>query len=422
MRLLVVGGGGREHALVWKLRQSKKVSKIYAIPGNGGIGEEADLLLGRPEDLEGIVTHCRGQKIDFVVVGPELPLTLGLVDRLEREKIPCFGPSRQAAELEGSKAFTKQLLREEKIPTAHFETFSDFDRAVDFLKSQAYPIVIKADGLAAGKGVLICKDRSEAVGALEKILKKRIFGGAGERVVIEEFLKGEEVSFHVLVDGEQAVPLATAQDYKRVRDGDEGPNTGGMGATTPNQFFSPDLEKVVLRTIIRPTIEGLKRRGIIYRGVLYAGLMLTSSGPRLLEYNVRFGDPETQVLMARLDSDLMELMEYTMAGRLDRAAPVWKKEVALTVVLAAHGYPDEVCKGDEIAGLEKAKSVLGTVVFHAGTRKEEGRWLTNGGRVLGVTSWGKDLRQARERAYDACDKIYWKGVHYRKDIGLKGSL
>jgi phosphoribosylamine---glycine ligase len=421
MRVLVIGSGGREHAIVWKLSQSPRVKKIYCAPGNAGTGETAENVAVRPEDLAGIAALVREKKIDLVVVGPELPLTLGLSDLLTKEKIPVFGPSRDAAVLEGSKAWTKRFLQEHRIPTAQFETFEDYDRAVDFLNTQAYPIVIKADGLAAGKGVLIAKDRSEAVAGLESILKKGVFGEAGRKVVIEEFLRGEEASFLALVDGNSILPLDSCQDHKRVGEGDTGPNTGGMGAYSPARVVSEVVKERVIEEILKPTLQGLKAKGIDYRGVLYAGLMIDRAGEaKLLEYNVRFGDPETQALMVRWDGDLLDDMEATVMGRLSGRRLLWKDRPSVCVVMAAHGYPGETALGDEIRGLREAGSVPETVVFHAGTKPQDGRVVTAGGRVLGVTALGRDLRQARERAYDACEKIYWKGVHFRRDIGVKG--
>ncbi|MBI2981112.1 MAG: phosphoribosylamine--glycine ligase [Deltaproteobacteria bacterium] len=420
MKVLVIGSGGREHAIVWKLSQSKRAKKIYSAPGNPGTASLAENLSVQADDLQGILKAAREKKIDLVVVGSELPLTLGIQDLFAKEGIPLFGPSKAAAGLEGSKAFAKQLLCEAKVPTAHFEVFSDFDRAVDFLQTQSYPVVVKADGLAAGKGVLICKDRAETVQGLTRIMKGGLFGEAGRQVVIEEFLRGEEASFHALVDGESILPLASSQDHKRVRDHDEGPNTGGMGAISPTPLISKEMESQVLQEILIPTLRALRQRGIDYRGVLYAGLMLTASGPKSLEYNVRFGDPETQPILVRLEEDLLDLIEKTITGRLKGEALHWRPESSVCVVMAAHGYPGRVRTGDEISGLDRAEKMPKTVVFHSGTRQEGGKFLTSGGRVLGVTSCGKDLREARERAYDACEKIYWKGVHYRRDIGLKG--
>jgi phosphoribosylamine--glycine ligase len=420
MNLLVIGGGGREHALVWKLSQSPRVGKIYCAPGNGGTGDKAENVPVKPEDLGAVVALAKEKKIDLVVVGPELPLTLGLADALDKEKIPVFGPNKAAAVLEGSKAWTKRFLRDHAIPTAHYESFEDFDRAADFLNTQSYPVVIKADGLAAGKGVVIAKDRAEAVAALESILKKKIFGEAGRTVVIEEFLKGEEASFLALVDGASVLPLDSSQDHKRVGEGDTGPNTGGMGVYSPAPVVTDSVREKVMAKILLPTLKGLRAKGIDYKGVLYAGLMIDAGEPKLLEYNVRFGDPETQALMVRWDGDLLEDFEATVTGRLSGRGLRWKPGASVCVVMAAHGYPGEIATGDVIQGLKEAGTVPETVVFHAGTKaKADGSIVTSGGRVLGVTALGQTLRQARERAYDACEKIYWRGAHYRRDIGSR---
>ncbi len=420
MKVLVIGSGGREHALVWKISQSPRVKKIYCAPGSAGMEALAEGVIIPSQDLDQLLSFAKKEKIDLTVVGPELPLTLGIVDLFEKEGLKIFGPRKEAALLEGSKAFTKKLLLENGIPTAHFEVFEDYDRAIEFLKTQAYPLVIKADGLAAGKGVLIAQDRAQAVEGLDLIFKKKAFGEAGRKAVIEEFLAGEEASFHALIDGKSILPLDSAQDHKRVGDGDTGLNTGGMGVYSPAPVVTEAIRDEVIERILKPTLRGLLKKGITYRGVLYAGLMITSQGPKLLEYNVRFGDPETQALLMRLDEDLLEVMEATVDGRLQGKTLRWKKDASVCVVMAAHGYPGEVRAGDEIRGLEVAASIPETVVFHAGTKKVNQQWLTAGGRVLGVTALGKDVRQARERAYDVCEKIYWAGVHYRKDIGRRG--
>ncbi len=423
MKILIVGNGGREHALAWKLARSPRVKKLYCAPGNAGTLNAADAAENvalKADDVPGLTAFAREKAVDLVVVGPELPLTLGLADVLEAEKIPVFGPKKAAAVLEGSKAWTKRFLREHAIPTAHFEVFEDYDRAVDFLATQSYPLVVKADGLAAGKGVIIAKDRAEALAALDTVLKRKVFGSAGEKVVIEEFLQGEEASFLALVDGASVLPLDSCQDHKRVGEGDTGPNTGGMGAYSPAPVVTSAVRERVLEKILQPTLKGLKARGVDYRGVLYAGLMIDRSGePKLLEYNVRFGDPETQALMVRWEGDLVDDIEATIAGRLSGRAIRWREGASVCVVMAAHGYPGDVTTGDEIRGLKEAASVPETVVFHAGTKMSDGKVVTSGGRVLGVTALGRDLRQARERAYDACEKIYCKGMHYRRDIGLK---
>lgn len=421
MKILVVGSGGREHALVWKLSQSSRVRKIYCAPGNAGTSQQAENVPIKPDDLPGLVSFAREKGVDLVVIGPELPLTLGLADLLEGEKIPVFGPNKAAAVLEASKAWTKAFLREHAIPTAHYEVFEDPAKAVDFLDTQSYPIVIKADGLAAGKGVIIAKDRAEAVAAIDSILRKGVFGEAGQKIVIEEFLQGEEASFLALVDGASILPLDSAQDHKRVGEGDTGPNTGGMGVYSPAPVVTEAVRTQVVETILIPTLKGLKARGIEYRGVLYAGLMIDRlQRPRLLEYNVRFGDPETQALLMRWGGDLLDDLEATVTGKLSGRTLKWKEGASVCVVMAARGYPESAVTGDVITGLKEAASVPETVVFHAGTKKQGDDIVTAGGRVLGVTALGHNLRQARERAYDACEKIYCKGMHYRRDIGMKG--
>ncbi|QQR80402.1 MAG: phosphoribosylamine--glycine ligase [Deltaproteobacteria bacterium] len=416
MKILVIGNGGREHALIWKLSQSSRVKKIYAAPGNGGTGALAENIPIKADNIPELLAFAQKEKIDLTVVGPEVPLTMGIVDEFEKEKLPIFGPNRTGAILEASKAWTKQFLKEEKIPTAHFEVFEEYAPAIDFLSTQAYPIVIKADGLAAGKGVIIAKDRAEAVSALESVLKDKVFGDAGRKVVIEEFLVGREASFQVLVDGHSFLPLDSAQDHKRVGEGDTGPNTGGMGVFSPSPYVTESIRQQTIDTIILPTLKGLLKRGIHFKGVLYAGLMMTQDGPKLLEYNCRFGDPETQALMVRLEDDLVDVLEATISGRLSELSLHWKPGASVCVVMAAHGYPGDVTTGDVIEGLDRV-SLPETVVFHAGTKNVDGKTVTSGGRVLGVTAAGKDMRQARERAYDVCEKVHWKGVHYRRDIG-----
>ncbi len=420
MKVLVIGGGGREHAIVWKLLQSPRVRKVYCAPGNAGIaGLAACVDLGGSQDL---LSFARKEGIDLTIVGPEAPLVAGIVDAFQAEKMPIFGPRKEGAILEASKAFTKDFLQRHAVPTAGYETFDDYDKARDFVLSRPLPVVLKADGLAAGKGVLICQSESEALQGLDQILRRRIFGDAGRQVVIEDFLAGTELSYHVVVAGSSFLPLASSQDHKRVGDGDQGPNTGGMGAYSPAPFLTPELEQKVHEEILAPTVRGLEKEGRLFQGVLYAGLMLTAEGPKLLEYNVRFGDPETEVLMMRLESDLVDLIEAVLAGKLSGYSLRWKSGASVTVVMAARGYPATVQKGDVIEGLEAAGSVPETVVFHAGTAAREGRMVTSGGRVLAVTSQGADMDQARRRVYEACGKIHWDGVHYRKDIGTRTSF
>ncbi len=419
MKVLVIGSGGREHALVWKIRQSPKVEKIYCAPGNAGIGEIADLVPIAPEAIEKLADFAEKEQIDLTVVGPEIPLTLGIVDLFHKRSRKIFGPNRAAAKLEGSKAFAKELLKECRIQTASFETFSDALSAKRYLAGQQPPYVIKADGLAAGKGVFICSSHKEAEDAIDDILVRKLFGQAGEQVVIEEFLKGEEASFMALTDGEHLLPLASSQDHKRVFDGDLGPNTGGMGAYSPAPVVTPSIHRRILEEILEPLLEGLRKRKIHYRGVIYAGLMITDQGPKVLEFNARFGDPECQPVIMRLKSDLVPLFEAAIGGKVDQVEAEWKDDSAVCVVLCSQGYPGSYEKGKEIQGLEKLKGWERGFVFHAGTSKEHGCVLTLGGRVLGVTALGKDIDEAVREVYGAVGEIQWEGMHYRKDIARR---
>jgi phosphoribosylamine--glycine ligase len=422
MKILVIGGGGREHALVWKLRQSPRVEKIFVAPGNDGIGESAELVPIAVDDIEKLAAFAEKNRVDLTVVGPELPLTLGIAELFQQRGLKIFAPGREAARLEGSKAFAKEMLRENKIPTAAFATFSDAAAAKKYLGELKAPYVIKADGLAAGKGVLICASRAEAEAAIDDVLTRRVFGAAGDKVVVEEFLEGEEASFIVLTDGERILPLASSQDHKRVFDNDQGPNTGGMGAYSPAPIVTPAIHRRIMDEILKPLLAGLKKRGIVYRGTLYAGLMLTADGPKVLEFNARFGDPECQPLMVRLKSDLVPLIETTIEGRLDKVEAEWHDDPAVCVVLTSGGYPGDYVKGKEIRGLERLKDWQSGAVFHAGTVKKDGRWLTSGGRVLGVTARGRDIAAAAAEAYRAAAEIHWEGMHYRRDIAKKALL
>jgi phosphoribosylamine--glycine ligase len=420
MRVLIVGGGGREHALAWKLRQSPRVDALICAPGNAGIAEIASCVPLAPQDVSGLVALARERGVDTVVIGPELPLTLGLVDRLAAEGIRAFGPTQAAARLEGSKAFTKALLRRLGIPTAAFGVFDDAETARRHVQAIGAPVVVKADGLAAGKGVFVCSTVTEAEQAIAQLMRARSFGAAGARVVVEEFLEGEELSFMALSDGTTVLPLAPAQDYKRVGDGDCGPNTGGMGAYSPVPSCTPALEERVMREVMIPVVQALAAEGVPYRGVLYAGLMVRDGLPRVLEFNVRFGDPECQVLMMRLRSDLAELVERTCEGTLGEARLAWDPRPAVCVVLAAAGYPEAVRTGDEICGLERLADWRDGAVFHAGTRRTpEGRLVTDGGRVLGVTALGEDMTSAIAAAYRAVATLSWPGMHYRRDIAQR---
>ena len=419
MKILVIGSGGREHALVWKLSQSPRVQKIFCAPGSAAIGELAELVPITPERVQQLAEFAAREKIDLTVVGPELPLTLGIADVFSAQGLRLFGPDRAAAQLEGSKAFAKELLKENHIPTASFGVFTQAAPAKRFCEQQSPPYVVKADGLAAGKGVLICASRDQAEAAIDEILVQKSFGQAGETVVIEEFLEGEEASFMAVTDGEHLVPLATSQDHKRVFDRDRGPNTGGMGAYSPAPVVTPQIHRQVLNEILIPLLAGLKKRGICYRGLIYAGLMITHHGPKVLEFNVRFGDPECQPIMMRLHSDLVPLLEATIDGTLDQVQPVWRDDAAVCVVLCAHGYPGTYDKGSEIHGLEKLKTWENGFAFHAGTSKQNGKWLTSGGRVLGVTARGSSIAEAVREAYAGVKKISWDGMHYRTDIGYR---
>jgi len=419
MRVLVIGGGGREHALVWKLRQSPRVSALYCAPGNAGIAEEAECVPIAADDVKGLLRFAEERHIDLTVVGPELPLTLGLVDRFTAAGLSAFGPTAAAARLEGSKAFTKELLRHEHVPTAFFGVFGDPDDAARYVREVGAPVVVKADGLASGKGVFICATVAEALEAVDELMRARLFGDAGGRVVVEEFLEGEEVSFMALTDGTTVLPLATSQDHKRALDGDRGPNTGGMGACSPTPIVTPALQDRILREIMEPVVRGLARQGVRYTGVLYAGLMVQDGHVKVLEFNVRFGDPEAQALLVRLRSDLLELIERACDGRLAGATIDWDARAAVCVVLAAEGYPGAVERGRRIEGVEALRAWQGGKVFHAGTKRPDGALVTDGGRVLGVTALGDTIEQAVSEAYAAVARISWPGMHYRRDIGQR---
>ncbi len=420
MRILVVGSGGREHALCWAIAASPLCDKLYCAPGNAGIAEEAECVPIAADDLGRLVAFAREQRIDFVVVGPEAPLVLGLVDRLAEAGIKAFGPGAAAAALEGSKGFMKDLCARHDIPTATYARFSEPELAKAYVAEQGFPIVVKADGLAAGKGVVIAESLPQAIEAIDRMMGDRIFGAAGAELVIEERLAGEELSFFALVDGKTALPLASAQDHKRVGDGDTGPNTGGMGAYSPAPAASAVLEAEILGGIIQPTVAAMAEEGRPFKGVLYAGLMLTDAGPKLLEYNVRFGDPECQVLCLRLMSDLLPALMASADGVLGSFDLRWQPKAALTVVMAAKGYPGDYRKGTEIRGLDALAQMEDVKVFHAGTRRaEDGRLLADGGRVLGVSALGRDVAEARERAYRAVDAIDWPDGFCRRDIGWR---
>ena len=418
MNILVIGSGGREHALCWAIAASPLVENLYCAPGNAGIAGEATCLPVDPLDFDAIVKTCRDRKIDLVVVGPEQPLVAGLVDRLQSEGIRAFGPRASAAILEGSKGFTKDLCAKYGIPTAAYGRFSESAAAKGFIRRTGLPIVIKADGLAAGKGVVIAQSFEEADAAVDEMLGGR-FGNASESLVIEEFLEGEEASYFALCDGMDVLPLTSAQDHKRVGDGDVGPNTGGMGAYSPAPVVDAKMEARILSTIIKPTVAAMAAEDRPFAGVLYAGLMITRDGPKLIEYNARFGDPECQVLMPRVFGDIVPVLDACANRQLRHVGIRWKDEVALCVVMAAKGYPGDVDKGSEIRGLDSAPTNAKTVIFHAGTRAEAGKVTANGGRVLGVTALGADVAAAQKAAYAAVDRIDWPGGFCRRDIGWR---
>ena len=416
MKVLVIGSGGREHALCWGLAKSPQLTKLYCAPGNGGIREVADCFRLDVEDHRAVIQFCIDEAIDLVVVGPEAPLVDGLADSLEGAEIPVFGPSAAAAQLEGSKGFTKDLCAAHNIPTAAYGRFLDAETAKDYVRAHVGPVVVKADGLAAGKGVTVAETVPEAVAAIDACFSGE-FGVAGAEVVVEERLVGEEASFFALVDGTTALPLATAQDHKQVGDGDSGPNTGGMGAYSPAPVMTDELCQRTMDEIILPTVKAMNDAGTPYRGVLYAGLMITSAGPQLIEYNVRFGDPECQVLMMRLNSDLLEVLCATVGGILPKISLDWRPEAALSVVMAAKGYPGAYAKGSMIHGLDHAAEVEGVEIFHAGTEDVDGTIIAAGGRVLNVTALGWTVETARDKAYEAVDRIKWPDGFCRRDIG-----
>jgi phosphoribosylamine--glycine ligase len=421
MNLLLLGSGGREHALAWKIAASPLVEQLYCAPGNAGIAKECELVTLDPSDHGAVIAFCRAHHIDLVVVGPEAPLCAGIVDDLAAAGIKAFGPSRAAAQLEGSKGFTKDLCRAKKIPTAAYQRFDSAEPAKTFVRARGAPIVVKADGLAAGKGVVVAQDVGQAEDAIETMFGGE-FGTAGAQIVVEEFLHGEEASFFALCDGETAIPLAPAQDHKRAYDGDQGPNTGGMGAYSPAPVMTAEQARRTMEEIVLPTVRAMKAMGMPYKGVLYAGLMITADGPKLIEYNARFGDPECQVLMLRLMSDLVPALLACCDGMLKSFDLRWYPDAALTVVMAAKGYPGSYGKGSLIEGLDEAAQVEGVEIFHAGTIAQAGRLLANGGRVLDVSAVGKTVAEAQQRAYAAVDRIRWSDGFCRRDIGYRALI
>jgi phosphoribosylamine--glycine ligase len=421
MKILIVGSGGREHALAWKAKQSKRVEKVFVAPGNAGTALESliENVAIAVDDIASLLEFAQKETIDLTIIGPEIPLVLGIVDRFTEAGLRCFGPSAKAAQLEGSKTFSKDFMIRHHIPTAKYQTFTDKFAAIDYIRSQGAPIVVKADGLAAGKGVIIAQSEQEAIDAVEDMLSGNAFGDAGSRVVIEEFLQGEEASFIVIADGRHALPMATSQDHKARDNGDKGPNTGGMGAYSPAPVVTPDIHRRVMDEVIMPTLEGMAKDGLPYTGFLYAGLMISTDGSiKVLEYNCRFGDPETQPIMMRLKSDLVSLCEAALAGDLHKTDSAWDDRPALGVVLAAGGYPDAYQNGAVISGLPSEETANGKV-FHAGTKQIGSDTVTTGGRVLCACALGNTIEEAQTEAYKIAHRIYWDNMYYRTDIGFK---
>ena len=423
MRILVIGSGGREHALAWSIAQSKLADKVFCAPGNGGIHHQAECIDIKAEDIERLLEFAERERIDLTVVGPEAPLASGIVDEFNKAGLRIFGPGARGAQLEASKVLAKELMAKYNVPTADFQIFEGAPAAKKYIERIGAPCVVKADGLAQGKGVIVAKSVDEAEEAVDKIITERIFGDAGRRVIVEECLEGQEASILVFTDSKEVVPLASSQDHKRIFDEDKGPNTGGMGAYSPAPIVTPAIFKEILEKVIYKIIDGLVREGIIYKGVLYAGIMLTKEGPKTLEFNVRFGDPETQAILPRLKSDLLETMfaitENKLSKILKSGGLNWDARACVCVVCASGGYPGDYEKGKEISGLEEANKLKDVVVFHAGTKKIDGRILTNGGRVLGVTGLGNSINEAIQTTYQAVDKIHFEGMQFRRDIGRK---
>ena len=421
MKILIVGSGGREHALAWKAKQSPKVEKVFVAPGNPGSALEPGIenKAIAVDDIAGLLAFAQAEQIDLTIIGPEVPLVLGVVDQFQSAGLKCFGPKAKAAQLEGSKTFCKDFMIRHHIPTAYYQSFTDKALAVAYIHEQGAPIVVKADGLAAGKGVIVAQTEQEAIDAVEDMLSGNVFGEAGNRVVIEEFLEGEEASFIVIADGKHALPMATSQDHKARDNGDKGPNTGGMGAYSPAPVVTPAVYDIVMRDVINPTLKGMADDGLPYTGFLYAGLMISNDGTvKVLEYNCRFGDPETQPIMMRMKSDLVELCEAALTGELDKTSTEWDERAALGVVLAAGGYPDAYQKGDVISGLPTQEQV-DRKIFHAGTQQVGDDIVTSGGRVLCAVALGDTILEAQTKAYELADSIHWNNIYYRTDIGFK---
>jgi len=419
MKVLVIGSGGREHTLVWKITQSPKVSQIYCAPGNAGISQLIKCIDIDADNIEKLADFAKKEKVDLAVVGPELPLSRGIVNEFSKQGLRIFGPSKEATEIESSKVFSKHLMKKYDIPTANYEVFQNNEKALDYIKQQTFPLVIKADGLTAGKGVFIVKNLDQAGDALNTLMKEKIFGEAGMQVIVEEFLEGEEVSILAFCDGKTIMPMASSQDHKKIFDNNQGPNTGGMGAYSPVPFYTTEIKEKVCREILKPTVKGLLNEGREYKGVLYAGLILTKEGPKVLEFNARFGDPETEVVLPRLKTDLADILNAVIEGSLHKINIEWKNNSAVCVVVASGGYPGKYQKGKVISGLERLEKMKDVIAFHAGTKFQDGRIVTSGGRVLGITAWDNTISNAKEKAYKGVKEIYFEDMYYRKDIAAK---
>lgn len=419
MKVLIIGSGGREHTLIWKINQSPKVSQIYCAPGNAGISQLAQCINIDADNIEKLADFVQKEKIDLTVVGPELPLSKGIVNEFNKKNLRIFGPSQEATEIESSKVFSKHLMKKYNIPTANYEVFKNSEKALDYIKQQTFPLVIKADGLAAGKGVFIIKNLEQAKDALDILMKEKKFGEAGRQVVIEEFLEGEEISILAFCDGKTIIPMISSQDHKKIFDNDQGPNTGGMGAYSPVPFYTTEIKEKVCREILKPTVKGLRNEGKEYKGVLYAGLILTKNGPKVLEFNARFGDPETQVVLPGLKTDLVDILNAVIGETLHKINIEWEDNAAVCVVVASGGYPGKYQKGKPISGLERLKKMKNIIAFHAGTKFQDEEVVTSGGRVLGITTWDDTISKAKEKAYEGVEKIYFEDMYYRKDIASK---
>ena len=419
MKVLLIGGGGREHTLAWKISQSPRVKKLYCAPGNGGIAALAECVPIKAMDIDGIVSFAKSEEIDMVVVAPDDPLGAGMVDALETAGIRAFGPTKAAAAIESSKVFSKNLMKKYSIPTAGYEVFENSDEAMDYLAKISYPVAIKADGLALGKGVILAQNYDQAAKAVKDMMSDRVFGSAGDRIIVEEFLTGPEVSILAFTDGKTLVQMVSSQDHKRALDNDEGLNTGGMGTFSPSRLYTDELSELCSQSIFLPTVEAMNREGRKFKGVLYFGLMLTKDGPKVIEYNSRFGDPEAQVVLPHLKTDIIDIFDAIIDERLDTIKIEWDDKAAVCVILASGGYPEKYTKGYEITGIDQAEKEAAVTVFHAGTKLESGKYYTAGGRVLGVTAVADSIDNARQKAYAAVDKISFEGMQYRRDIGIK---